>query len=159
MLPMSNRGKALGKSYRKGMSLVQVVRQFSTSERISESKKLDAGRGAVGKQPIVGIKERESGKVAADAIETTGKFALQGFVAVNTEDDATVYTDEASAYVDIRRNHQAVKHSVKEFVGRHNARSLDTEELTVNIIFGMDGKRLRYKGLIDPRHTRQPSPL
>ena len=134
------------------MSLVQIVRQFSASERISKPTKLNSGRVAVGKQPIVGIKERESSKVAAKAIETTDK---QGFVAVNTEVDATVYTDEASAYAGIRRNHEAVKHSVKEFVGRHNDRSLDTEDLIVNIIFGMDGKRLHYKDLIGPKHTRQ----
>ena len=83
-----------------------------------ESKKLDAGRGPVGKQPVSGMNERESGKVTVEVVNTTDKHTLEGFVAVNTEVGATVYTDEAQAYVGMRRKHESVKHSVKEFVRR-----------------------------------------
>ena len=160
---------------------------------MSEPKILNAGRGAVGKEPIVGAKERESSNMVAEAIETTYKYTLEGFVVVNTEIDATVYTDEASAYVSMRRNYEAVKHSVKKrvrgqahtnfwatlkrgyngthrhfsykhlhrhinkFARRHNDRPSDAEEQIVNIIFGMDSKRLRHKDLIGPEHTRQPA--
>lgn len=81
-----------------------------------ESKKLNAGRGAVGKAPVVAIKERESGNVIAEAIEATDRGTLQSFVRSNTDADATVYTDEAQAYVGINRKHESVKHSVKEYV-------------------------------------------
>lgn len=74
------------------------------------------GRGVAGKQPVVGMKDRETGKVATEVIDTTDKNTLQGFVAVNTEVDAVVYTDEHPSYVDLPRPHQSVKHSVKEFV-------------------------------------------
>ena len=37
---------------------------------------------------------------------------------------------------------------VDEFVGRHNARSLDTIDQMAKIAKGMDGKRLRYRDLV-----------
>jgi len=74
------------------------------------------GRGVAGKQPVVGMKDRETGKVATEVVDTTDKNTLQGFVAVNTETDAVVYTDEHPSYAGLPRPHQAVKHSAKEFV-------------------------------------------
>lgn len=79
-------------------------------------KKLNAGRGTVGKTAVVGMKERESKKVTAKVIEDTGKTTLHKFVAENTTDDTIVYTDEARAYRGIPRKHEAVKHSVGEYV-------------------------------------------
>ena len=38
---------------------------------------------------------------------------------------------------------------VQEFAGRHNDRDLDTKDQLVAILRGTDGKRLRYKDLID----------
>ena len=37
---------------------------------------------------------------------------------------------------------------VDEFVGRHNARSMDTIDQMAKIAKGMDGKRLRYRDLV-----------
>ena len=54
------------------------------------------GRGAVGKTAIVGAKDRATNQVAAQAVESTDKPTLHGFVAAYTAPDATVYTDEAS---------------------------------------------------------------
>lgn len=81
-----------------------------------ESKKLRAGRGPVGKTAVVGMKDRDTGKVEAEVVETTDAHTLQGFVEVNTEVDATVYTDEARAYQGLGRIHESVKHSAKEYV-------------------------------------------
>ncbi len=53
------------------------------------SKKLRAGRGAVGKTAVAGIKDR-------------------------TTDNAKVYTDDAAAYKGMNRGHEAVRHSVGE---------------------------------------------
>ena len=81
-----------------------------------ESKKLRAGRGPVGKTAVVGMKDRDTNRVEAEVVETTDKHTLQGFVAVNTEVDAVVYTDEHRSYLGLPRPHQAVKHSAKEYV-------------------------------------------
>ena len=75
-----------------------------------------AGRGAVGKVAVVGIKDRETKQVRAQVVEHTDKPTLQGFVIDHTAPDATVYTDEASAYEGLPMAHDAVKHSIKEFV-------------------------------------------
>ena len=74
------------------------------------------GRGAVGKTAVVGIKDRATNEVRAEVVESTDTETLQDFVEENTEEDATVYTDEAAAYKGLDRKHEAVKHSVSEYV-------------------------------------------
>ena len=74
------------------------------------------GRGAVGKTAVVGMKDRDSNRVEAEVVEATDRNTLQGFVAVNTEVDAVVYTDEHASYRGLPRPHQSVKHSAKEYV-------------------------------------------
>ena len=74
------------------------------------------GRGAVGKTAIVGAKDRETNQVAAKVVPSTDKDTLQSFVTDNTKPGATVYTDEAGAYAGLPRTHEAVKHSVREYV-------------------------------------------
>ena len=80
------------------------------------SDKAYAGRGTAGKQPVVGMRERETGRVKAEVVASTDKQTLQGFVCVNTETDTTVYTDEHGSYKGMPRKHESVKHSVGEFV-------------------------------------------
>ena len=81
-----------------------------------ESKKLHAGRGAVGKMAVVGAKDRETGQVSTAAIASTDAPTLQGFVEARTEPTAQVYTDEAAAYNGLNRSHETVKHSAREYV-------------------------------------------
>lgn len=80
-----------------------------------ESKRLHAGPHA-GKTAVVGMRDRDSGKVAAEVVTRTDAETLQGFVEDFTEPDATVYTDEARAYSGLARPHETVKHSVGEYV-------------------------------------------
>ena len=44
---------------------------------------------------VVGIRDRETGQVAAMPVTRTDKVTLQGFVEDRTEPYALVYTDEA----------------------------------------------------------------
>lgn len=80
------------------------------------NKKLNAGRGAVGKTPVVGVKDRETNQVKTAVVSSTDKGTLQGFVTDSTSEDAVVYTDEARAYTGLPREHEVVKHSVGEYV-------------------------------------------
>ena len=80
------------------------------------SKKLRAGRGSVGKTAVVGIKDRETGKVKSEVVASTDGPTLRRFVHGSTEKGAQVYTDEARAYEGLNRPHEAVKHSAKEYV-------------------------------------------
>ena len=61
------------------------------------AKKLRAGRGAVGKAPVIGIKNRETGEVKVSPIRDTDRPTLHGFITGNVAGGATVYTDEHSA--------------------------------------------------------------
>ena len=74
------------------------------------------GRGAVGKTAVVGMKDRASNKVAAKVVENTDAETLQGFVASHADPSAVVYTDDAPAYCSLPFWHEAVKHSVGEYV-------------------------------------------
>ena len=76
------------------------------------------GRGPVGKTAVVGAKDRATGRVQARAIQRTDGPTLQGFVHEKASPGATVYTDDARAYLGLRHNfqHEAVKHSVGEYV-------------------------------------------
>ncbi len=79
-------------------------------------KEAGAGRGPDGKVAVVGVKDRDTNEVRAKVIQSTDAKTLQGFVVSNTKDDTQVYTDEATAYTSIPRKHEAVKHSVSEYV-------------------------------------------
>lgn len=79
------------------------------------SKKLNAGRGTVGKAAVVGLRDRASGKMAAKVVGDTSASALQGFVHENAEVGVEVYTDDAAAYKGMV-GVQSVKHSVSEYV-------------------------------------------
>ena len=74
------------------------------------------GRGAVGKTAVVGIKDRATNEVRAEVVTETDAETLQDFVEENTEEDATVYTDDAAAYKGVEREHESVRHSVSEYV-------------------------------------------
>lgn len=76
----------------------------------------DAGRGSVGKTTVVGAKDRATNQVRAQVVEHTDNVTLQGFVVDNAAPRAAVYTGEASVYEGLPMPHDAVKHSVKEFV-------------------------------------------
>ncbi|MDE0120733.1 MAG: IS1595 family transposase [bacterium] len=78
-------------------------------------KRQHLGRGPVGKTAVVGAKDRATNRVSAAVISETDRRTLQAFVDAHADDGVMVYTDGASAYRG-RPNHEAVHHSVGEFV-------------------------------------------
>ena len=78
-------------------------------------KRLNAGRGKVGKTPVVGMKDRPTGKVAMQVIEHADRPTLQGFVAKHTRETSMVFTDEWPAYKGMM-NHVAVPHSKGQYI-------------------------------------------
>ena len=80
-----------------------------------ESKKLRAGRGAVGKTPVIGARDRATGKVAAQVVENVSAATTGRFLAAHVSATADVYTDEAASYRHLPR-HETVRHSAAEFV-------------------------------------------
>lgn len=81
-----------------------------------ESKKLKAGRGAVGKTVVLGIRER-GGAVMAKVIPGTRTEDIQSEVVAVVEPGSTICTDEHAAYHGMDQyQHLSVNHSVNEFV-------------------------------------------
>lgn len=69
-----------------------------------------------GKTIILGAYDRQTGRVHAHAIDRANRKTLQRFVQTNAGRGATVYTDSASAYVGIPFHHEALNHSIGEYV-------------------------------------------
>ena len=83
-----------------------------------EHKKLNAGRGPVGKTAVVGLRER-GGRTVAMPVENTGKAVLHGVIEACVAAGSVVMTDEWRGYnglADAGYTHEAVKHSAKEYV-------------------------------------------
>lgn len=83
------------------------------------NKKLNAGRGAVGKTAVAGIKDRRTNKIRARVVRRTDTETLHGHIREHVEPGAVVYTDEAAAYRDLKGRgygHFAVGHGVGEYV-------------------------------------------
>ena len=78
-------------------------------------KKLKVGGGAGGKVAVVGMKDRDTNRVTAEAIESADGLTLKEFVLDQVTDGAQVYTDDHRGYRGLP-NHEAVKHSVGEYV-------------------------------------------
>ncbi|MCY4369169.1 MAG: IS1595 family transposase [bacterium] len=76
-----------------------------------KNKRLNAGRGPVGKTAVVGARDRATGQVIAN----TDADTLQGFVEDNRAPNAPVYTDGAIADDGLPDQH-LVRHSVGEYV-------------------------------------------
>ncbi len=80
-------------------------------------KRLRMGRGGVGKQAVIAMKERGRNRVKAFPIAYTDKLTLQESVKGHVTAGSNLYTDEHLGYVGISGyNHSAVKHSVGEYV-------------------------------------------
>lgn len=84
-----------------------------------ESNKLRAGRSAVGKTPVLGVKQR-SGEVRFEKVEELTGATAKSMVRAHVETGSVVITDEARAYqgLDGEFNHFTVNHSAGEYV-RH----------------------------------------
>jgi transposase-like protein len=81
-------------------------------------KRLRAGRGAVGKTHVHGMRDRK-GQVALQVIEEEDAPTLQGIIKENVLTGSTVCTDEAGAYQGLAAahfKHQTVNHSAGQYV-------------------------------------------
>ena len=80
------------------------------------SKKLREGRGGVGKQTVMGIKEREGGQIRAFKVEGTDRTTTEREIVANVERGSQVYTDSAAGYDNIPYHREKVAHTVGEYV-------------------------------------------
>ena len=83
-----------------------------------ESKKLNEGRGVVGKVPVLGMRERD-GKVRVKIVEDRKAETLKREITSMVKKGSVVFTDEWKSYnvlIESDFEHSTVNHSAKEFV-------------------------------------------
>ena len=71
-----------------------------------KSKKLHAGRGGVGKEIVVGIKDRSTKQVKAQVVPDVKKKTLHGFIRKHASEETHKFTDENTSYKGLK-NHMA----------------------------------------------------
>ena len=87
-----------------------------------ESEQSKAGRGPVGKQAVLEIRESD-GKSVAVPLESTSKETLQDKITEHVETGSTVCTDEHKSYEGLETagyEHGSVDHSVGEYAGAND---------------------------------------
>ncbi len=102
--------------------------------------------GVAGKEPIVGVRDRATGHVAARAIEIADRVTLEDFLAEHAAPSATVYSDGASQYRRIPFAHETVEHADEYVRGDVHTNRLESFWSTI---------KRAYKGTfhkLSPKH-------
>ncbi len=91
-----------------------------------KSKKLKSGRGFLGKQPVIGAKER-GGRIVAKVIPVANRKHLQSFVTKRRiQPNSGVFTDEHGVYPSLPLNRPSKLHLQLELKGPFSGLSLNT---------------------------------
>ena len=101
--------------------------------------KLNAGRGTVGKQAVLGLRER-GGKSVAMPIDGTTNAAIREQIEKHVEPGSHLHTDEHSAYDNLPgyiRSH--VKHGAGEYVGPNDIHVNSVESMWAVLKRGVYG--------------------
>jgi len=91
------------------------------------NKRLNAGRGTVGKVAVAGAVERD-GRALTKVIPSIEQAEIHKFITENVNPNSTVYSDDHPSYKDLTGyNHESVNHSSGEYVrGKIHTANIDS---------------------------------
>src|SRR3954462_12988157 len=91
--------EACGDKFEKLSSIVEIDETYVGGKEAKKhaDKKLHAGRGAVGKTAVLGMRER-GGRVVAIPVETTDSSVIHDEIRLHVEPGSTLHTDEFASY-------------------------------------------------------------
>lgn len=114
---------SLGKAKEMLKGIVEVDETYVGGKETNKhaSKKLKAGRGTVGKQPVFGMKER-GGRTVALPIPNPSKEEIHKAIEAHVAPGATIYSDEHKGYngLEDAYGRGTVNHGKGEYVGAND---------------------------------------
>jgi transposase-like protein len=144
--------EACGSKFEKLRGIIEIDETFVGGKETNKhvSKKLKAGRGTIGKTPVIGMRER-GGRTVAMPIKGVDRATVQGIIERHVEVGSTLHTDESGAYAGIHHSgfdHDTVNHGAGEYV---------REDVTTNGIESVFA--VLKRGLIGVYHHTSPKHL
>ena len=112
-------------------------------------KRLNAGRGTVGKTAVAGVKDPDTNRISAAVVSTMRKREPHSFVAGRVELGATIYTHELATYRGLP-NPAQVNHGVGQYV---------SEQAHVNVNAMESFLAMMKRGYFGTYHRMSPKHL